>query len=128
MSQSLDRLARDLAAGVSRRKALWRFVSGLGVLGVLSQRKASAIVIEPFPGPCQSFCEQQAQFFVAMCMAASTGCPEGYCAELTPSIINGVGINNTLAVNGGPGGNFVCVQVQGTAQPGGGIGIGLPIG
>ena len=42
MSKSLDQLARNLASGMSRRKALWQFVSGLGVVAALTGRKAYA--------------------------------------------------------------------------------------
>ena len=128
MSRALDQLAKDLAAGVSRRKALWRFVSGVGVLGVLSQRKASAIISgQPFAGPCESFCQQQAQLFVNICMAASTNCAPGSCAEFSTITINATlpppqiqSINGSIPLNG----QWICVP-DNIALPGGGRGAGL---
>jgi len=35
MHDSFDRLARNLAGGMSRRKALWQFFSGLGVVAAV---------------------------------------------------------------------------------------------
>ena len=58
MSKSLDQLARNLASGMSRRKALWQFVSGLGVVAALTGRKAYAR--SPF---CEEFCAAQAEIF-----------------------------------------------------------------
>ena len=42
MSKSLDLLAKNLASGMSRRKALWSFFSSLGVVGIFTGRKAFA--------------------------------------------------------------------------------------
>ena len=42
MRKSLDQLARNLASGMSRRKAIWQFVGGLGVVAALTGRKAYA--------------------------------------------------------------------------------------
>jgi hypothetical protein len=115
MKASLDQLARNLASGVSRRKALWQFVSGLGILGALTGRKASGVPFrEPHPY-CLGSCQQQADLLLALCLEASESCSEGYCAELC---LSGIGINATtinpiifngsepIGVNGGP---FICV-------------------
>lgn len=130
MSRALDQLAKDLAAGVSRRKALWRFVGGLGVLGVLAPRKGSAIVAgQPFAGACESFCQEQAQLFVNICMAASTNCSPGSCAEFTTVSVNGTSPATILAINGGIpfSGQWVCVP-DSVALPGGGRPLGAGAG
>jgi hypothetical protein len=118
MKESMDQLARNLAAGVSRRKALWQFLSGLGAVTVLTGRKANALGIS-VPGPqqnCSIFCTLQAENFNTVCVAASAICTKlhgnGYCAELTCS---GIGINSTES--NGPNnlpefGTYTCVPVN----------------
>jgi hypothetical protein len=127
MSKSLDQLARNLAGGMSRRKALWQFVSGLSVVGFLTARKASAY---GFGDSCADYCQTQADFFKSMCMEASQSCCRGYCAEVsTLSINGGYGISSrpALGINGGgfgingsggicfngstPSGDYTCVPV-----------------
>jgi hypothetical protein len=94
---------------MSRRKALWQFVSGLGVVAALTGRKAYAK--SPF---CAEFCAAQAEIFYGLCLEASLCCGPGCCAEFC---LNGsVLINTTLldtkptgvGLNGGP---FICVPV-----------------
>lgn len=48
MSKAIQQLSRDLARGISRRRALWRFVTGLGGLGLLTRKKASAAGVSCF--------------------------------------------------------------------------------
>jgi hypothetical protein len=110
MSNSLDQLARNLASGMSRRKALWQFVSGLGVVAALTGRKA-------FAGnrhQCEEFCEEQAEIFKHLCIEASKYCKSGHCAEWTLIGFNGTiaisGDSTLIGINGGP---FVCVPVKG---------------
>lgn len=97
MKKSLDELARNLASGMSRRKAIWQFVGGLGVVAALTGRKAYA------DGVCEGFCEEQAEIFRNLCLQASKRCPSGRCAEFTLIHLLEVG------VNGGP---FICVRVN----------------
>lgn len=106
MSKSLDTLAKNLASGMSRRKAIWQFITGLGALGALSSRQAYAN--EP-DGVCRDFCREQAEIFKSLCIEASQQCERGTCAEL--SLLTG----GSLQVNGGGyslnGSPFICVPV-----------------
>jgi hypothetical protein len=104
MKEMVDRLSRDLASGISRRKALWMFIAGSGVVGAFAGQKASA---ESLPSKilCAESCARQAEAFMQLCIEASAGCPNGYCAEFTmlPIKVNGTNIivNTThLSVNG----------------------------
>lgn len=111
MSKSLDQLARNLASGMSRRKALWQFVSGLGVVAALTGRKAYAR--SPF---CAGFCAAQAEIFYGLCLEASLCCGRGSCAEFSLIGFNGVigidaaGPKSALSFNGGP---WICVPCGG---------------
>ena len=45
MSKTVEQLSKDLAQGMSRRRALWKFVIGIGAvggLGLLASKKSSA--------------------------------------------------------------------------------------
>jgi hypothetical protein len=96
MSKSLDQLARNLASGMSRRKAIWQFMAGLGVVAAFTGRKAYA----GGEGRCAARCEEQAIVFLSMCLEASAYCPKGSCAEWTM-----IGFNRTETFfNGG----FTC--------------------
>ena len=101
MSKSLDQLARNLAGGMSRRKAIWQFVSGLGVVAALTGRKAYADDLDQHERRCRDFCHEQAETFKELCLRASRRCPGGRCAEFTLIHLLEVG------VNGGP---FICVR------------------
>ena len=98
MRKSLDELARNLASGMSRRKALWQFITGLGVVAAFTGRKAYAGT----PALCGKFCEKQASIFLEQCIRVSGYCGTGRCAEFTPVNFNGGGI---LAP-------FICVRVN----------------
>ncbi len=100
MSEKLETLSRDLASGMSRRRAFWSFVTGLGVFGVLTSRKAKAMQNYA----CYDFCGAQAQILMNMCLAASQSCKPGTCAEI--SLIRSV---PSVSINGTGGGPFVCV-------------------
>ena len=103
MSKSLDELSRNLAGGMSRRKAFWSFLTGLGVAAVFTGRKASAA---PPRNVCVEFCNAQAEVFKDLCIAASLTCKPGYCAEISLINFNG---SRSVNFNGGP---FVCVPVN----------------
>ena len=52
MSKAVEELSKNLATGVSRRRALWRFATGIGAiagLGFLTRGKAEA---QPNPFCC----------------------------------------------------------------------------
>jgi len=98
MSKSLDQLAKNLASGMSRRKAIWTFVTGLGVVATLTGRKAYA----GSAGLCSEFCDRQAEIFYEQCLRVSGFCRSGSCAEFTPVNFNGGGV---LAP-------FICVRVN----------------
>jgi len=110
MSKSLDLLSRNLASGMSRRKAFWSFVTSLGAIGALTGRKASA---DESYGICDDFCAIQAAAFLRACVAASKICPSGTCAEAYISFNGGpvLSINSTvdIAINGNKG---ICVPVK----------------
>ena len=92
MSKRIDELSKDLASGMSRRKALWRFLAGTGA-AVVAGRLAKA---DNGNNVCVAFC--RAQGFEGSdfghCVSASAHCPPGSCARFD--------------VNGGA---FVCVPV-----------------
>jgi hypothetical protein len=97
MKEIVDRLSRDLALGVSRRKALWMFLAGSTTLGAFGSRKASASSLSlPQEPPCTDFCLQQAEQFLNLCTSSSANCPNGYCAEFTILAVN----SNKIHVNG----------------------------
>lgn len=115
MSKSLDQLARNLAGGMSRRKALWQFFTGLGVVGALSGSKSAYAV--DHGDSCRDFCDAQAEIFKNLCREASDSCCHGFCAEMSPIRFNG---SPALNFNGGakicfngtaPGGAYTCVPV-----------------
>lgn len=88
MKQALNQLSKNLARGMSRRRAFWQFITSLGVVGELTGRKAMA------DGGCGDFCQQQAQMFQTMCIALSQTCSSrtaGTCAEIS--------INGSLSIN-----------------------------
>ncbi len=140
MRKAIDLLSKNLASGMSRRKALWHFVTGLGAVGAagaLGGKKAfgsSAVSLQ-----CQIQCNTQSQEILTIChtingnnvvrevvcnqiaaefqsdcLTASGHCRSGYCAEFTG--VNGTGAIDTATYNlyVGGGGDFTC------ATPGGG--------
>ena len=61
MSKAIEELSKNLAAGVSRRRALWRFATGIGAvagLGFLTRGKAKA---QPNPFYCFQEMEEEYQ-------------------------------------------------------------------
>lgn len=96
MSKRLDELSLDLAGGMSRRKALWRFFAGTGAALFLRQRAKA----DDGNSVCTAFCLAQVaenpgapQDLFGQCMAASTRCPDGECALITFSSNGGKGAN-----------------------------------
>ena len=85
MSNALDQLARNLAGGMSRRKALWQFITSLGVVAAFTGRKTYA---NDNRHRCRHFCEEQARQLFEACVEISEQCPEGSCAEITPVCFN----------------------------------------
>jgi hypothetical protein len=119
MRESLDQLAKNLNGGVSRRKALWQFITGLGAAGVLTGRKAAAAT--PPVNVCVAFCDLQATNFYNVCMAASVICGSlhnsGYCAELT-CVGQSKPVDTTIIINGSDEfGTFTCVPTISTGIP-----------
>ena len=110
MSKSVDQLAKNLAGGMSRRKAIWQFVSGLGVVAAFTGRKA-------FAGgrtcnrSCNNFIESQVETFKEMLTEYSQTCPPGYCASFP--LLEGVTLNSTVLypVTFNSTLPFVCVPV-----------------
>src|SRR5262245_26406981 len=87
MKDAFDRLAKNLAGGMSRREAFLRFASGIAIaLGGLftghpSQAQGGRCICVEF---CRQVCTNGSfddnQKF-AKCMAESAKCPEGECAQ-----------------------------------------------
>ena len=95
MSKRLEELSKDLASGMSRRKAVWRFLSGAGA-ALLVARGAKAdqgCGIDICVDSCRDHGLKGVDFLE--CLAASIRCPDGECA---------------LFHNGG---KSVCVKVLG---------------
>jgi hypothetical protein len=110
MSKSFERFSKDLAAGMSRRKAFQRFLGGLGAgaAAVLSGGRAFA------GGPDMDVCIDFCRIFTGgggrlfgQCVSESAQCPEGFCAR--PMRVNG-GFAFGSAVN------WVCVPVRPTPR------------
>jgi hypothetical protein len=138
MNESLDLLSKNLASGMSRRKALWQFVSGIGALGLLTGRKAKAdtgLVCEIwcntqktlFLNLClqsyasnverQVICNAAATVFLSACITNSDKCKVGKCAEFEEGSLNDT--NAGFASSGlytsfeAEEGDWVCVSVTG---------------
>jgi hypothetical protein len=138
MSKSIDQLSKNLASGMSRRKALWQFVTGLGAVGavgVLGAKKGKAATTSL---ECQIFCNTQAQEilticrsingnnvvreiicnevvseFQAACVTASAYCRPGFCAELVgPSDEAGITTASYSSFVDDEG-DFTCVPASG---------------
>ena len=140
MSKAIDTLSKNLASGMSRRKALWQFITGLGAVGavgVLGAKKAKAS--QAVSLACQIFCNTQAQEiltichsingnnvirevvcnaivseFQAACLQASSHCRSGFCAAFVGSSEDSAGITGasyTSFVDGE--GDFICVPATG---------------
>jgi hypothetical protein len=111
MKEIVDRLSREMAQGVSRRKALWMFLAGSVGLGALGGKKASASTTAPNL-LCVESCAQQAEAFLELCITASEKCPRGYCAEFTLLTLNAT----VLTLNGSQVIRFeeTCTPVRGT--------------
>jgi hypothetical protein len=80
MNNSLDQLARNLADGMSRRRAFWQMLTGLGVAAAVTGRHASAGA--QANNGCAAFCKQQYHEYLLLCLNASEHCPHDYCAEV----------------------------------------------
>jgi hypothetical protein len=134
MRKAIDQLSKNLAGGMSRRKALWHFVTGLGAVGAagaLTGRRAYASNVVSLE--CQILCNTQQQEilticyningntvlrevicsgiadeFLSGCLEASSHCRSGSCAEFTG--VNSTGVIDTASYSlfVGGGGDFVC--------------------
>ena len=82
MSKIVDGLSKDLAGGMSRRKAFGRFLAGIGG-ALLLGRRASADGNNVCVQFCRAFGNTGADF--GLCVAASAQCPAGECALITNS-------------------------------------------
>jgi hypothetical protein len=100
MSKKLEQLSRNLANGMSRRKAFWSFVTGIGAAGTLA---GTAFGDDHFDD-CEDYCEAQAQTFQRICMAAARSCSGDHC----PQVIN---FNGGLEIRLN-GSTVICVPVK----------------
>ena len=69
MNKTMDEFSKNLATGVSRRKALLSFLGGAGALGFLAARKAKAIDFPTNPANCGPFCLEVASFEYSDCVS-----------------------------------------------------------
>jgi hypothetical protein len=70
MSKAIDKLSKELAQGVSRRQAIWSFLTGVGAvgaLGVLTGKQAKADSHENLL--CLISCSTQAKAIMGFCNA-----------------------------------------------------------
>ena len=69
MRKEIDLLSKDLASGMSRRKALWNFVSGLGAVGALGAltSKSAKAKTNSIPLDCEILCSTQMTQFEKFC-------------------------------------------------------------
>ena len=63
MTERIDNFSRSLASGVSRRKAFWQILTGVGGLGLLATQKAAANDVS-----CPTACFQQASIAYSECI------------------------------------------------------------
>jgi hypothetical protein len=82
MSKQINELSKNLAGGMSRRKAFGRFLAGIGgafLLGKTASAEGNSI--------CVQFCKYQGlsgrEF--GKCVSASAQCPQGHCATVANS-------------------------------------------
>ncbi len=139
MSKAIEKLSKNLASGMSRRKALWHFVSGLGAVGAvatLGTKKAKAS--QAVSLACQIFCNTQAQEigtichningnnvarelicseieteFQADCLAASARCRSGFCAEFVGTSDDSTITTASYTSFIDDEGDFTCVPAEG---------------
>lgn len=92
MTKQIDEFAKDLAGGMSRRRALGRFLAGIG--GALFLGK-TALAGGNGNDVCVQFCDAQGLKHrdFGECVSASALCPEGECAVVANA------------------GQFICVPV-----------------
>jgi hypothetical protein len=135
MQKSIDLLSKNLASGMSRRKAFWQFITGLGAVGALGSlgaKKASAASnvnllctigcstqAQEITKVCRAVagnnvvreiaCNAIATEFQNACLQASSRCRSGFCAEF-------VGVNGTSGITTASfnlfesgGGDFTCI-------------------
>jgi len=134
MQKSIDLLTKNLASGMSRRKAFWQFITGLGAVGALGSLGAKkAKAASNVNLMCTIMCSTQAQEittvcravsgnnvvreiacsaiaseFESACITASSRCRSGFCAEF-------VGVNGSSGITAASfslfesgGGDFTC--------------------
>jgi len=100
MSKKLDQLSRNIASGMSRRKAFWSFITGAGAAGALA---GTAFGGDHFDD-CEDYCEAQALAFQRICMAAARSCTGDMCPQV-------VSINGGLEIRLN-GSTVICVPVN----------------
>jgi hypothetical protein len=137
MNEPMDVLSKELAGGMSRRKALWRFVAGLGAVGVLTGRKAKAdtgLVCEIWCNTQKTFflnlclqanasnierqviCNAATSVFYSACIANSDKCPVGRCAEYEESSRDVGAAASVYKSFAEEEGDWVCVSVTGGGE------------
>jgi hypothetical protein len=79
MSKRIEALSKDLAGGMSRRRAFWRFFAGAGA-AAFAARPASAGILNIVS--CVDFCLYQRLEGLEFdeCVIASALCPRDECA------------------------------------------------
>jgi len=138
MRKEIDILSKNLASGMSRRKALLNFLAGfgaVGALGVLTSKKARANGVEYIcedicatkmqliltccneavanSNPKQLVCNVVATDYYDACIASAAHCPDGTCPGFQIAGKDpGVGCAAFDAFIVGAGG-FVCIPVLG---------------
>jgi hypothetical protein len=93
MSKRIEELSKDLAGGMSRRRAFWRFFAGTGAALFVTTKPASAGIENIIS--CVEFCLYQRLEGKEFddCVIKSALCPRGECAVMSN------------------GGHFICVPV-----------------
>jgi hypothetical protein len=105
MGKEFDELAKALASGVSRRRALKRFAGGAvgaAFASLFTGRSADAQVT---PAACRQFCQEQ--------LRVSSGPTFGRCVAFCARCVGQGGIPEQLDLNSTPV-EFICVGVNNT--------------
>jgi len=81
MSKHIEELSKDLAGGMSRRRAFWRFCAGIG--GALFAGKAASAAVPV--DICVEYCRSTSLNLLEFdeCVIASAFCPRGECAMVS---------------------------------------------
>jgi hypothetical protein len=96
---------------MSRRKALWQFITSLGVVAAFTGGRTA--YARDRRHRCEHFCEEQARQFLEACLEYARCCPEGSCPEFTGGLCLNYTLINLDPVEVSFNGAFTCFYFNG---------------